>query len=48
MATSPLLIDTEKCYEIIVDIITDIRRKHKLADYRSIHKEVSTLVKKTL
>ena len=40
MATSQLLADTKKFDRIIVDIITDLRRKHKQADCESIHKEI--------
>ena len=40
MATSQLLADTKKFDRIIVDIITDLRRKHKRADCESIHKEI--------
>ena len=40
MATSQLLTDTKKFDEMIVDIITDIRKKHKRADCESIHKEI--------
>ena len=40
MATSLLLTDTKKFGEVIVDVITDLRRKHKRADCESIHKEV--------
>ena len=39
MATSPLVTDTKKFDWIVVDIITDLRRKHKRADFESIHKE---------
>ena len=45
MATSQLLTDIEKFDEMIVDVITDLRRKHKCADCESIHKEI---VKNTL
>ena len=40
MATSQLLTDTKKFDEIIVDVITDLRKKHKRADCESIHKEI--------
>ena len=40
MATSPLLADMKKFDERIVDVITDLRRKHKRADSESIHKEI--------
>lgn len=40
MATSFLLTDTEKFGEMIVDVITWLRRKHKQADCESIHKEM--------
>ena len=40
MATSLLLTDTKKFGEVIVDVITELRRKHKRADCESIHKEV--------
>ena len=39
MATSQLLTDTKKFDGMIVDIITDLRRKHKRADCESIYKE---------
>ena len=39
MATSQLLTDTEKIDEMIVDVITDLRRKYKRAGCESIHKE---------
>ena len=54
MATSQLVTDTEKFDGMIVDVITNLRRKHKWADCESIHKEIVkldisvTLVKKTL
>ena len=40
MATSQLLTDTKKFDEMIVDVITDLRKKHKRADCESIHKEI--------
>ena len=40
MATSQLLTDTKKIDEIIVDVIADLRKKHKRADCESIHKEI--------
>ena len=40
MATSQLLIDTENFDEMIVDVITDLKRKNKHADCESIHKEI--------
>ena len=40
MATSQLLTDTKKFDGMIVDVITDLRRKHKRADCESIHKEI--------
>ena len=40
MATSQLLTDTEKFDEMIVDVLTDLRKKQKLADCESIHKEI--------
>ena len=40
MATSELVTDTTKFDEIIVDVITDLRKKHKRADCESIHKEI--------
>ena len=40
MATSQLLTDTKKFDEMIVDSITDLRKKHKRADCESIHKEI--------
>ena len=40
MATSSqLLTGTEKFDEMSVDVITDLRRKHKRADCESIHKD---------
>ena len=43
MATSQLVIDTKKFDGMIVDVITDLRRKHKRADCESIHKEIVKL-----
>ena len=40
MTTSQLLTDTEKFDEMIVDVLTDLRKKHKRADWESIHKEI--------
>ena len=40
MATSQLLTDTNKFDEIIADVITDLRKKHKRADCENIHKEI--------
>ena len=40
MAPSQLLTDTKKINEIIVDVIADLRKKHKHADCESIHKEI--------
>ena len=40
MATSHFLTDTKKFDGMIVDVITDLRRKHKRADCESIHKEI--------
>ena len=40
MATSQLLTDTKKFDEMIVDVITDLRRKHKRADCEGIRKEI--------
>ena len=40
MATSQLLTDTKKFDEMIVDVLTDLRKKQKLADCESIHKEI--------
>ena len=40
MAASQLLTDIEKVDEMIVDVITDLRRKHKRANCESIHKEI--------
>ena len=39
-ATSQLLTDPKKIDETIVDVITDLRKKHKRADCESIHKEI--------
>ena len=44
MATSQLLTDTEKCSEMIVDVIIDLRRKHKHDSCESIHKESVKIV----
>ena len=43
MATSQLLTDTKKIDRMIVDVITDLRKKHKRADSESIHKETLKL-----
>ena len=43
MATSQLVTGTEKFDGMIVDVITDLRRKHKQADCESIHKEILKL-----
>ena len=43
MATSQLVTDTKKIDGMIVDLITDLRRKHKRADCESIHKEIVKL-----
>ena len=43
MATSQLVTDTKKFEGMIVDVITDLRRKHKRADCKSIHKEIVKL-----
>ena len=40
MATSQLLTKTKKFDKMIVDVIADLRRKHKRADCKSIHKEI--------
>ena len=40
MATSQLLTDTKKFVEMIVDVIADLRKKHKRVDCKSIHKEI--------
>ena len=54
MVTSQLLTDVEKFDEMVVDVITDLRKKHKRADCDSIHKEIvkmadfSNITKKTL
>ena len=40
MATSQLVTDTKKFDGMIVDVITDLRGKHKRADCESIHKEI--------
>ena len=41
MTTSKLVTDTKKFDGMIVDVITDLRRKPKREDYESIHKEIS-------
>ena len=43
MATSQLVTDTKKIDSMIVDVITDLRKKHKRADCESIHKETVKL-----
>ena len=43
MAISQLLTDTKKIDRMIVDVITDLRKKHKRADCESIHKETVNL-----
>ena len=43
MATSQLVTDTKKFDSMIVDVITDLRKKHKRADCESIHKETVKL-----
>ena len=54
MVTSQLLTDTKKIDEMIVDVITDLGRKHKRADCKSIHEEIDKIadfhksIKKTL
>ena len=40
MATSHLLTDTDKFDEMVVDVITDLTRKHKRVHCESIHKEI--------
>ena len=40
MTTSQLLTETKKFDGMNVDVITDLRRKHKRADCESIHKEI--------
>ena len=40
METSQLLTDTKKFDEMMVDVITDLRKKHKRADCESIQKEI--------
>ena len=40
MVISQFLTDTKKFDEMIVDVITDLRKKHKRADCESIHKEI--------
>ena len=44
MATSELLTDTKKFDQMIFDVITDLRRKHKRTDCESIHKEIVKIV----
>ena len=47
MGTSQLLTDSKKIDELTVDVMTNLRRKQKRADCKSIRKEISvTLVKK--
>ena len=48
MATSQLLTDTKKFDEMIVDVIADLRKKHKRADCESIHKDFSNTSKEDL
>ena len=43
MTTSQLVTDTKKCDGMIVDVITDLRKKQKRADCESIHKEIVKL-----
>ena len=43
MATSQLVTDMKKFDGMIVDVITDLRRKHKRADCESTHKEIVKL-----
>ena len=43
MATSQLVTDAKKFDSMIVDVITDLRKKHKRADCESIHKETVKL-----
>ena len=43
MATSQLVTDTKKFDGMIVDVIPDLRKKHKRADCKSIHKEMVKL-----
>ena len=40
MAISQLFTETEKFDEMIVDVLADLRKKHKHADCESIHKEI--------
>ena len=40
MATSQLITDRKKFDEMIVDVIADLRKRHKRADCESIHKEI--------
>ena len=40
VATYQLLTDTKKFDEMIVDVITDLRKKHRRADCESIHEEI--------
>ena len=43
MTTSQLVTDTKKFDGMIVDVIPDLRKKHKRADCKSIHKEMVKL-----
>ena len=43
MATSQLVTDTKNFDGMIVDVITDLRKKHKRTDCESIHKETVKL-----
>ena len=43
MATSQLVTDTKKFDRMIVDVITDLRRKHNRADFESNQKEIVKL-----
>ena len=43
IAISQLLTDTEKFDEMVVDLITDLRIKHKHADCESIHKKIAKI-----
>ena len=40
LATSQSLTDTEKFVEMIIDVITDLRKKYKHADCESIHNKI--------
>ena len=40
MATPQLFTHTKKFHELIVDVITDLKRKHKRGDCERIHKEI--------